>query len=120
MIKWLCILFSYQLIGELISDVFSLAIPGPVIGMAFLFVTLLALCSVPEHLSAISDGLLKNMAVLFVPAGVGIMLHAKLLQANWLALAVAVLLSTFIGVAISAASMAFLMRLQRRRGVRRE
>ena len=35
------LLLAYQLVGEIITQVFHLHIPGPVIGMLLLFITLI-------------------------------------------------------------------------------
>lgn len=40
MIKTISLLLLYQLVGELLVRVLGLPIPGPVIGMALLFLTL--------------------------------------------------------------------------------
>ena len=40
MLKSIFIIFSYQLIGEVIQKIFELYIPGPVIGLILLLLTL--------------------------------------------------------------------------------
>jgi len=64
----------------------------------------------PEGLSRVGDPLLGNLSLLFVPAGVGVMLHAGLLGREWLPLAVALVLSTLITVAVTGLVMARLSR----------
>lgn len=82
--------------------------PGPVIGMALLFLGLLLKRGIPEDLGRVGDALLSNLSLLFVPAGVGVMLHAGLLGADWLPISVAVVVSTLLTIAVTAAVMVWL------------
>ena len=98
-VGWLALLLGFQLMGEAVRAAFALALPGPVIGMAALFVMLLIRGETPEGLEKTADGLLANLALFFVPAGVGVMLHLDLLADEWPALLGALILSTAIAVA---------------------
>ena len=77
MIHVFSLLLLYQLIGELIVRAFALPIPGPVIGMALLFLTLLARGRVGEELRNGTSALLQHLSLLFIPAGAGVMLHLQ-------------------------------------------
>lgn len=90
-----------QLAGELVARGLGLPLPGPVLGALFL-VGLLAWRGGPgEGLEKAADGLLSNLSLLFVPAGVGVMLHAGLIGREWLAIAGALLVSTVLTVAVT-------------------
>ncbi len=102
MIKTLALLLLYQLIGELTTHLFGLPIPGPVIGMALLFLTLLLMGSPSSELKAGAAGLLQHLSLFFVPAGVGIILHLHRVAAEWLPIVAAVLLSTLAGMTVTA------------------
>jgi holin-like protein len=85
-------------------------IPGPVVGMALL---LLALVLRPATLQAIkptTQTLLQHLSLLFVPAGVGVMLHLERLGDEALAIGVALVVSTLVGLASAALTMAWLMK----------
>jgi holin-like protein len=110
MIEWLAVLAVCQLAGEAAAQAAQLPVPGPVCGMAFLFVGLVLHGRVPEGLGKVADALLLNLSLLFVPAGVGIMLHFKLLAGDWLALSAALIVSTLLTIGVTAAAMAFLSR----------
>ena len=71
-ITWLLI---FQLVGESLAIVLNLPVPGPVIGMMLLFAALLWRGRSSEALDEVSDGLLSHLSLLFVPAGVGIMVY---------------------------------------------
>ncbi len=96
------ILLAFQLLGECISKLSGLPVPGPVIGMFLLFVALLAYGRVPQSLRVASSGLLNNMALLFVPAGVVAFMHAGALRAEWLSISVAVVGSSILTMAVTA------------------
>ena len=72
-----------QLVGEVIARGFSLAVPGPVIGMSLLLVILLYLRSVPRDLESTAEAILSHLSLLFVPAGVGVVAHLTLLGDEW-------------------------------------
>ncbi len=110
MIEWLAVLTVCQLAGEAAVQAAHLSVPGPVLGMAFLFAGLVWRGSVPEGLGKVADALLSNLSLLFVPAGVGIMLHFKLLAGDWLPLSAALIVSTLLTIGVTASLMAFLTR----------
>ena len=99
------VLLVYQLVGEVIVLATGLPVPGPVIGMLLLFLTLLARGSVPTWLRDTCQGLLSHLSLLFVPAGVGVMLHFKRLGAEWLPIVVALVASTVITIGVTALVM---------------
>lgn len=101
MINVLAILLLYQLVGELIVRAFALPIPGPVIGMALLFLTLLARGRVGEELRNGASALLQHLSLLFIPAGAGVMLHLQRIESEWLPITVALIVSTFAGMAVT-------------------
>ena len=110
MLNWLTAILLCQLLGEAFVTVLSLPIPGPVVGMAILFLGLMIFGSVPEGLAKTGDALLSHLSLMFVPAGVGVMLHFRLLGENWLPLGAALLVSTLATIAITAAAMTWLNR----------
>ena len=105
MIGALAILLAFQLLGELLVHLGGLPVPGPVLGMVLLFLTLLGRGALPESLRSTAQTLLSHLSLLFVPAGVGIIQHGARLAEEWLAVAIALLLSTLLTVAVTALVM---------------
>lgn len=101
MLDFITVVFGCQLAGEVIVATTGLPVPGPVVGMAILLAGLLVRGSVPRDLGLVCDTLLGNLSLLFVPAGVGVMLHARLLAREWLPISVALLASTLAGIAVT-------------------
>ena len=48
---------------------------------------------------------LRHLALLFVPAGVGVVVHLETLSGEWLSIAIALVLSTFLTMAATALIM---------------
>lgn len=101
MIRALTILLVYQLVGEALVKAANLPVPGPVMGMVFLFVTLMLRKSVPEYLQTTSQALLRHLSLLFVPAGVGVMVHAGVIAQVWFWVALTLVLSALITLAVT-------------------
>jgi holin-like protein len=91
----------FQLAGEVLVQFFALPIPGPVIGMALLFATLVVRGGVPEQLRSTATKLLQHLSLLFVPAGVGVMVHFSRLGDEWPAIVGALVVSTFVTLAVT-------------------
>ena len=99
----LSLLFACQLIGDLIARTLSLPIPGPVIGMVLLFMTLTVNKRTPPGLDRVTAPLLKHMSLLFIPAGAGVMLYVDLITAEWPAIIGAIVTSTLVALLTTAA-----------------
>lgn len=102
MINTFVILLLFQLVGEVIAHGFGLPIPGPVIGMLLLLIYLLLNRDAVEKLAPTANGLLRHMSILFVPAGVGVMLHGQRIVSEFLPIVVALFVSTVLGMVVTA------------------
>ena len=69
----LMIIFMISLVGEGISSVFHLPVPGSLIGLVLLFLALQFKLLRLRHISMVGNFLLANMTILFLPPAVGIM-----------------------------------------------
>mgnify|MGYP000861094052 CR=1 FL=1 len=106
MLGYITLIFCCQLAGELIVVASGLPLPGPVIGMMILFGFLAFVGSIPRDLAATGDALLANLSLMFVPAGVGVMLHGALLGRDWLPISIALIVSTSLAVVVTGVLMA--------------
>lgn len=110
MLEALAALLAFQLLGEAIAHLSGWPVPGPVIGMALLFVAWPALTRLHARLGGVADTLLAHFGLLFVPAGVGVMLHAGLLRDWWAPLLVGVIVSSVLTMALTAGLFVWLRR----------
>ncbi len=105
MIGAFTLLLVYQTLGEITVQLADLPVPGPVVGMLLLFATLCVRGSVPAWLREPCQQLLSHLSLLFVPAGVGVMLNFQRIGAEWLAISVALVYSTVITIGVTAEMM---------------
>ena len=104
------LLLVYQLVGEVVVRLLDVPIPGPVLGMVMLFVTLAIRGATPEPVAQASNALLSHLSLLFVPAGAGMMVHFDRIAAEWLPITLALLISTLVTMAATALIMQFTTR----------
>lgn len=83
----------FLLAGEAVSAL-GIGLPGNVIGMLLLTAALATRIIRVEQVRRAADTLLDNLALLFVPPGVGVMLYFGVLAESVVAISVAVVLST--------------------------
>lgn len=105
MIGALAVLLLFQLAGEVAVRWSGAPVPGPVVGMVLLFLALRGRGTLPAALRTTAETLLSHLSLLFIPAGVGVIQYGTLLAEEWLALVVALVLSTLITVAVTALVM---------------
>jgi holin-like protein len=105
MLSALTQLLIYQLAGEVLARSLALPIPGPVLGMVFLFIALILRGSPERELQTTSQNLLQHLSLLFVPAGTGIMVHLHRVADEWLPLVLSLLISTIATLVVTALVM---------------
>ena len=103
-------LLLFQCAGEVVSHLLGLPVPGPVVGMLLLFIALGARNRVPDSIGIAADALAKHLSLLFVPAGVGVMMYFERLAGEWLPIVMALLVSTTVAMAAAALTFAALAR----------
>jgi holin-like protein len=103
MLNAFAILLGFQLIGESLHRIFSLWVPGPVIGM-FLLASFLSRkpSSLSEPLVSTTHALLQCLGLLFVPAGVGVIGNLNLIGREWIPILVGLVGSTFLSLFVTA------------------
>jgi holin-like protein len=113
MLQSLTLLLLFQLIGEVISQALELPVPGPVVGMVLLFTALTQRWMRSAQMRDSAQNLLQHLSLLFVPAGVGVMLHVQRVAEEWVPIVVALVASTVLAIAAAALTTRWLVRLQR-------
>jgi holin-like protein len=105
------LLLIFQLAGEMGVKLLDWSIPGPVLGMLLLFLALLLRKGASSAIDTASGALLSHLSLLFVPAGVGMMVHFGRLEKEWLPILAALFLGTLITLITSALVMRVSSRL---------
>ena len=115
LIRALAALLGFQLLGELISRLSGLPVPGPVTGLVLLAVYLIIAArlngSRPVFADLAADGILGILGILFVPAGVGVIRQLGILGTYWPAIALILVVSTVLTMAVTVGTFVFVSRL---------
>lgn len=88
------ILLGFLLVGTTIATLGRLPLPGSVVGMLLLAAALHFRWMPVAWVEPAAELLLRHMALLFVPPGVGLMLQYELLRREWLPIVAASAAST--------------------------
>jgi holin-like protein len=107
--KVLVIVFI-QLLGEALKKFFEMRIPGPVIGLILLLITLIflkrfkttAINKLKSDVLSTSNYILSYLSLLFVPIGVGVVMHLSYLENNLFKVLVIVFISTILTIGLTA------------------
>lgn len=113
-------IFLLQLVGEFLQKYFVLAIPGPVIGLLLMLVALLLQrgsrdsdTDFGQKVINTSNHLLQYLSLLFVPIGVGVVMHLQLLESQLVKVLGVIIIGTLLTIVVTAA----LFQVLRKRGV---
>ena len=125
MIASLSLILLCQLAGEVIVRGLALPMPGPVVGLLFLLLLLLArdrfsiLARGPlqdDGVENASRDLLANLSLLFVPAGVGVVQKLDLVAAHGIAIVAVLAISVVVTLLVTVATFLLASRLLARGG----
>lgn len=111
MIIALLTLLGFQLAGEVVSRALGLPLPGPVTGLVLLLGAFRLWPGLVDRLRLVMSGLLGQLSLFFVPAGVGVIAHLPVLRAYGAALVLAIAGSTLLALAAGALAFAAVARL---------
>lgn len=94
MLHGFIILFTFNILGELLVTISKSPVPGPVAGMLLLFIALCLRKKASENLIQTSERLLIYLPLLLIPSGVGVMQYQDLIQREALAIVIALVVGT--------------------------
>lgn len=98
--KGIFLILLFLFLGEVASWLISGLIPGSVLGMVFLFLSLLTGLVRADDVRPVALWLTRNMALFFVPASIGVMAAWPMISAHWGALAIIAVGTTLLVVAV--------------------
>jgi holin-like protein len=126
MLKSLFIIFFYQLLGEAIKKFFEINIPGPVIGLILLLLTFIIFSKkftqskkIIKEISAISHQIINYLSLLFVPIGVGVVMHINYLGDNLFTIFSIIIIGTLATLVFTAIVMEKTINFEKKNGKRR-
>lgn len=95
------IIFGIYLLGELISSLLHLPIPGNILGMIILFILLCTKVVKVDNISNVTNFLLDHLSFFFIPAGVGLMTSIGIIKSTWWQLLVVCISTTIIIIGVT-------------------
>ena len=108
MLNSIFIILLFQLMGEFIQKFFEFSIPGPVIGLVFLLSVLLIIKKINKKHEAFdtnlvisAENLLSYLPLLFIPVGVGVVMHLSLLEENLVSVLLVIVFGTLLTLALT-------------------
>lgn len=107
------VLLVFQCLGEGIVFLLQMPVPGPVAGMLVLLAALVAFPRLHVVIEAGANELLRNLSLLYVPAGVGVVAAAASGRGQWLAIVAAVIVSTLATMAVTGVVLQALSRTEK-------
>jgi holin-like protein len=110
MIRQFAIVTLICFLGEVITKVFNLTIPGNVIGMVLLLILLCTGVVKLEFVEEISNFLLDHLPFFFLPAGVGLIASIGIIKSSWQYIILIIFISTVVGMAVTAITVQLLKR----------
>ena len=123
MLQGIAALLICQLAGEALARGLGLPVPGPVIGLLLLFGFFVVRGHYggpsPDRIAdtgagRFAQGLLQNLSILFVPAAVGVVDQLDILGNYWLALSLALVVSTLLSLTVTVWVFVAVARLMKR------
>jgi len=106
-------LIGVYLLGEITAHLIPSPLPGNVIGFIYLFILLKLKILNTEKIESVSNFLLKNLAILFIPGGVGIIKVSNLLHGNIVKILIIIMISTILTMLSTAGTILLLERLKK-------
>lgn len=110
-LKQLMIILTSYILGVALQVTLNLPIPGTVLGLILLFLSLYSGIIKVEMIEDMCEILISHMSFLFIPAGVGLITSFKFLEGKIIRFSVIIIISTIIVWVITAYVVKFLRKV---------
>lgn len=110
LLRQLGIILGIALLGEIISKLLNLPIPGNVLGMVILLIFLSLKIVKIEMIEELSNFLLGYLAFFFIPAAVGLIANLDLLKEQGIAILTICVISTIVAIVVTGLTIQFVKR----------
>lgn len=101
LLRYLLIIFGFLALGELIVYITNISFPSSLIGMFLLTFALHKNWIKVEWVKGISDVLVSNLGLFFIPPSVALMVYWEMVEDNLLALVASIVLSTILVIGVT-------------------
>ena len=103
--RGLFILLFFHTLGEIGNLYLGVPLPGPIIGLFLLLITLFVVKTVPDDVHTTGNMLISNLGMLLVPAATGFCYYLVEIQGQILPIAAAASLGTVLAIAFTSLLM---------------
>jgi len=110
--RGLAIVFGFYALGEGISQTLNLSVPGSVIGMLLLLGALLTGVIRLSWVEGEAEFFVKNMSVMFIPPGVGVITYLGLIRSQAVPIFTALVVSFALTLIVTAKTVEFMRRAE--------
>lgn len=101
LLRYLLIIFGFLGLGELVVYITNISFPSSLIGMFLLTFALHKKWIKLEWVKGISDVLVSNLGLFFIPPSVALMVYWDVIEDNLLALVASIVLSTILVIGVT-------------------
>jgi len=108
LLKGIITLLIFQFLGECISKLFELLVPGPVIGMVLLLIFLMIKKSSFPSLDSAVFLHLRYLPLLFIPAAMGIITQIDVITREFWAILISLVVGTLVALVFASKFMDYL------------
>lgn len=98
MVLTIALLLIFQIAGTVFVTLTGLPVPGTVFGLLFFLFALMTVRGLLEKTLPVVNVLLAHFALLFLPAGVGIIDHGATMVKEWLPISAAIFFSSLLAM----------------------
>lgn len=100
MIKGIFIILLFYFLGQGLSYFLIGFVPGSILGMILLFLSLHFKAIKPETVKDVANAFTRNMAIFFIPAGAGLLGAFGLISKFWMTILIVCSVSTILVIAV--------------------
>ena len=104
----LVVLVFFQWLGNLVSEYLWIDLPAPLVGMLLLLILLTFCPALLAFLDNISELLIKNLSLMFIPPSVGAFFLGAAIYSQFPSLLVSIVVSTLVTILFMAVLVRFL------------
>lgn len=109
-LRQIMIILLFVFLGEVLNKIVGIPIPGNILGMLLLLLSLLAGIVKLHQIEEVSRFLLDHMAILFIPAGVGLISVTGIIKDTWWILLLITISTTFLVMSVTGLVVKFTRR----------
>ncbi|SBV95991.1 CidA/LrgA family protein [uncultured Dysgonomonas sp.] len=102
MVKGIFIILLFYFLGQGVSYLINGLVPGNIIGMILLFLSLYFKALKPDYVKDVANAFTRNMAIFFIPAGAGLLGSYGLISKFWMSILIVCSVSTVLVIAVVA------------------